>query len=42
MFSTEEFERGSNHCKIPGIGTHVIGIQEDRTYVIGNYLQEAL
>lgn len=41
-YTTEEFERGSGHCIIPGIGLHVIGIKEDDVRVIGDYLQEAL
>lgn len=41
-FMTEEFERGSPNCKIPGVALHVIGIKEDVKTKIGNYFQEAL
>lgn len=41
-FSTNEFERGCSNCIIPGVAIHVIGIKEDETRVIENYLQEAL
>ena len=34
-FSTEEFERASGNCKIPGIALHVIGIKEDK---VGNFM----
>lgn len=41
-FSTEEFERASANCLIPGIDFHLIGIKEDTTIIMGNYTQEGL
>lgn len=41
-FSTEEFERASANCIIPGIGLHVIGIKDDVMGVMGDYTQEML
>jgi len=43
-FSTEEFERASANCIIPGVALHVIGIKEDRIGVgeIPGYTQEML
>ncbi len=41
-FSTEEFERGSGHCIIPGVAIHIIGIKEDKYGVVENYTQEWL
>ena len=41
-FTTEEFERGSANCIIPGVALHVIGIKEDEEGVIGDYTQEKL
>jgi len=41
-FTTEEFERGGSNCIIPGVATHIIGIKEDTTIIMGDYTQEGL
>ena len=41
-FSTEEFERGANDCRIPGIGLHVIGIKKDKMGEMAGYTYELL
>ena len=41
-FSTEEFERGSSHCIIPGVSIHVIGIKEDVVLEEGTHTFERL
>jgi len=41
-FSTEEFERGSSNCIIPGVSLHLIGIRKDKFGVMGDYTQELL
>jgi len=41
-FTTEEFERGSANCIIPGAALHVIGIREDDIGIMGDYTQERL
>jgi len=41
-FSTEEFERASANCIIPGVAVHVIGIKNDVIGEMGNYTQEML
>lgn len=41
-FSTEEFERASGNCIIPGVSIHIIGIKNDNIGKMGNYTQELL
>jgi len=41
-FSTEEFERASGNCIIPGIGLHMIGIKEDKVGEMAGYTYELL
>lgn len=41
-FSTEEFERASANCMIPGVSRHVIGIKEDAMGEMNGYTQEML
>lgn len=41
-FSTEEFERASANCKIPGVALHVIGIKEDKIGEMAGYTYELL
>jgi len=41
-FSTEEFERASANCIIPGVSLHVIGIKKDKMGKMGDYTQELL
>ena len=41
-FTTEQFERGGSNCIIPGVSIHVIGIKDDKTIELGDYIQEAL
>lgn len=42
-FTTQEFERGCNDCKIPGVAIHLIGIKNDKFSVIRDaFWQEML
>ena len=41
-FTTEEFERGSGHCIIPGVAIHIIGIKNDKYGEVEGYTQECL
>ena len=41
-FTTEEYERGSSNCVIPGVSLHLIGIKKDNYGEMGDFEQELL